>query len=214
MNTDNSKKPIIPGSEIIATLSGKNFGVRWVNLGEGHNGDYDPEDPTDENLLRMDFLNADGEEINSVCTCMPASAVQSKIEAALYSVYGVIYRSEAGIEYLSRRLVDAASYLSEDNFLIDEAVSGVTKHPRRLYLEKYNTISYADETIGFTRVQLVSPDLACMGNPKAIQRLMKKAEALGRKTHDKLYWRLENGGYYHCRCTDKAMVLLESDLDL
>jgi len=28
--------------------------VEWVNLGEGFNGDYDPSDPEDEELLRWD----------------------------------------------------------------------------------------------------------------------------------------------------------------
>lgn len=53
--------------------------VSWVNLGEGWNGDYNPENPEDENLLRFDVsVLRDGEweekEDASYCTQFPAAA--------------------------------------------------------------------------------------------------------------------------------------------
>lgn len=50
-----------------------NVGVSFEYLGEGHDGDYNPEDPNDEPLLRLDFMKIDAkgehEEIDgSGCT--------------------------------------------------------------------------------------------------------------------------------------------------
>lgn len=36
-----------------------NIGVAFADMGEGHDGDYNPEDPDDEPLLRLDFMQMD-----------------------------------------------------------------------------------------------------------------------------------------------------------
>ncbi len=53
--------------------------VRWVQLGEGGSGDWDPDDPEDEELLRFDSLwrNPNGAwedlECGSYCTRTPVN---------------------------------------------------------------------------------------------------------------------------------------------
>lgn len=60
--------------------------MEWVNLGEGKDGDYDPSDKDDVNLLRLDasekqsngeFEAPDGAEC-SLCTGIPASATRDQ----------------------------------------------------------------------------------------------------------------------------------------
>jgi len=46
--------------------------LRFVELGEGSEGDYNPDDPEDAELLRVDVL-FDGEEVDSYCTLCRAS---------------------------------------------------------------------------------------------------------------------------------------------
>jgi len=41
--------------EDVACISGDKFKVCFSNLGEGHHGDYNPNDPDDEQLLRIDI---------------------------------------------------------------------------------------------------------------------------------------------------------------
>lgn len=64
--------------------------VDWVNIGEGHCGEYNPDDPTDENLLRFDvYVNAnygiddepDWKEIDdgSYCTHVPATTPTERL---------------------------------------------------------------------------------------------------------------------------------------
>lgn len=64
--------------------------IDWVNIGEGHCGDYDPDDPEDENLLRFDaYVNANydkddepnWEEIDdaSYCTNVPATTSMKRL---------------------------------------------------------------------------------------------------------------------------------------
>jgi hypothetical protein len=50
--------------------------VEWVDLGEGWSGDYDPDDPDDDALLRFDVskvINGETEEVPdaSYCTRVP-----------------------------------------------------------------------------------------------------------------------------------------------
>lgn len=63
--------------------------VEWYNADEGWSGDYDPDDPNDENLLRFDVYRRgpDGEweevEDASYCTQMPASTCKEVLQRAL-----------------------------------------------------------------------------------------------------------------------------------
>lgn len=62
--------------------------VEWCNLGEGWCGDYNPDDPEDENLLRFDvYIKWNGEwetvEDASYCTRMPADTDTGILRKAL-----------------------------------------------------------------------------------------------------------------------------------
>jgi len=56
-----------------------------VELGEGYQGEYDPTDPDDVELLRLD-VTLDGEEIESLCTTMPVSLDPAQRRAFLQLV--------------------------------------------------------------------------------------------------------------------------------
>ncbi|MCA1064719.1 hypothetical protein QTG56_24215 (plasmid) [Rossellomorea sp. AcN35-11] len=64
-------------------LVNENVMVEWVELGEGLDGDYNPEDPTDIELLRFDVsILIDGEWVEkegaSYCTQFPAYATEKQ----------------------------------------------------------------------------------------------------------------------------------------
>ncbi len=66
--------------------------VEWVNL-----EDYDPDDPTDVNLLRFDvskLVYGEWQPVpdGSFCTRMPAHAPNHILEAALVLILGRVYR--------------------------------------------------------------------------------------------------------------------------
>lgn len=54
----------------------------FVELGEGYSGDYDPADPGDRELLRLDVLD-NGEEIESFCTALPVALTPDERQRAL-----------------------------------------------------------------------------------------------------------------------------------
>ena len=76
-----------------------NVRVVFVNLGEGYSGDYNPNDPDDEPLLRFDVYAQFGDtwasiDDGSYCTCFSARAdseLQKKaVEKILNAVYPVL----------------------------------------------------------------------------------------------------------------------------
>lgn len=65
------------------SFSKENVKVSWVRIGEGYSGDYDPDDPDDEELLRFDVdikRNGVWEEVGdaSYCTLVPVSTELNK----------------------------------------------------------------------------------------------------------------------------------------
>ena len=69
--------------------------VEWVNLGEGHCGDFDSADPEDENLLRFDVLQqTDGEwfavDDSSYCTQVPASTDEPTLAVLLAKLFSEV----------------------------------------------------------------------------------------------------------------------------
>jgi hypothetical protein len=44
----------------------ENVRIDWVNLGEGYDGDYDPTDKHDKNLLRFDVYRLNGKEWEAI----------------------------------------------------------------------------------------------------------------------------------------------------
>jgi hypothetical protein len=72
--------------------------VDWINIGEGHCEDYDPDDPEDENLLRFDvYIRAkdatqdpdswwEAVDDASYCTNMPFDAPDWMLERGLDAI--------------------------------------------------------------------------------------------------------------------------------
>ena len=72
--------------------------IDWVNLDEGYDGDYDPENPDDVNLLRFDVSKFDTRsnewtevEDGSYCTQVPANANHATLRHILTSFMNEIY---------------------------------------------------------------------------------------------------------------------------
>ena len=70
--------------------------VELVNLGEGWNGDYNPEDPDDEELLRFDvyYKNPEDKDMDwmevedaSYCTQLSADASEDILEKAVTAIF-------------------------------------------------------------------------------------------------------------------------------
>ena len=70
--------------------------IEWVNLGEGYDGDYDPENPDDVNLLRFDVskkVNGEWTEVEdgSYCTQVPSRTNHDTLRRILTSFMNEIY---------------------------------------------------------------------------------------------------------------------------
>lgn len=63
------------------------YTLEWVDLGEGFDGDYDPENPDDRPLLRAD-LYGDGEALDggSYCTQAPVTTPDYVLSALAHSL--------------------------------------------------------------------------------------------------------------------------------
>lgn len=63
----------------------KKYRVTFENIGEGYNGDYNENDPTDQPLLRFSCEKKVGRswewmEDASYCTCLPDTTSKKKLE--------------------------------------------------------------------------------------------------------------------------------------
>jgi hypothetical protein len=73
-----------------------NVQIEWVNLDEGHDGDYDPSDKHDENLLRFDVSRFDGKNWEAVadgsyCTRVASTTPQQILIEHLEHFMAEIY---------------------------------------------------------------------------------------------------------------------------
>jgi hypothetical protein len=73
-----------------------NIKIEWVDLGEGWNGDWDPDDPDDTSLLRFDvseLKNNEWIEIPdaSYCTQFPTNTPDHLKKRALHVIMNKIY---------------------------------------------------------------------------------------------------------------------------
>ncbi len=73
-----------------------NVRIDWVNIGEGFDGDYDPENPDDVNLLRFDVYRNDGVnwvevDDGSYCTQVPAKTNHATLRRILSSFMDYIH---------------------------------------------------------------------------------------------------------------------------
>ena len=98
--------------------------VAFGNIGEGWSGDYDEEDPQDENLLRLYVYMRDMQdkalpwkevEEGSVCTALPALTPGS-VRKGILAV--VLAEADASVDKeqrsISRHLMDEFSYISAE----------------------------------------------------------------------------------------------------
>lgn len=91
-----------------------NVKVCWINLGEGHCGDYDENDPEDENLLRYDVYVLDGDSWEAVddasyCTTIPAETDDDELmrllNVLMKEFYNVLhYDIYASVKKLGERM--------------------------------------------------------------------------------------------------------------
>ena len=70
--------------------------VSFCSLGEGWDGDYDPEDPEDNDLLRFDVSRWDGESMVAVddasyCTQVPTNTPQHTLVLLLDFILSQVY---------------------------------------------------------------------------------------------------------------------------
>ena len=84
--------------------------IRFVNLDEGYYGEYNPDDPGDENLLRFDVVDEHDEILESRCTNLVATATTEQQQQALILIMEAI---KGKPDELSR-VCDRMSWLSID----------------------------------------------------------------------------------------------------
>lgn len=108
----------------IESVNDSPTGFAWVELGEGYSGEYDPEDPDDTELLRLDW-NEEGVEVESLCTSMPVSTNSRDRERALEMVRAFVDDHPARSP---RSVVDLFSHM-EPSWL----TSGIPENVRQLF---------------------------------------------------------------------------------
>lgn len=83
---------------MICSLTKGNVLVEFVDLGEGWVGDYDPDDPYDESLLRFDVSLVDPSNMSyipvddaSYCTRIPVDTDVETLSTLLGIIMGEVY---------------------------------------------------------------------------------------------------------------------------
>ena len=81
-----------PDCETPLSIYDDELRVDWYQAGEGYYGDYNPENPEDDELLRFDvYRKEDGEWIEvedaSYCTCVLANTDVEKLVYPLYVIF-------------------------------------------------------------------------------------------------------------------------------
>lgn len=92
----------------LPTIIRGNVRIDWVNLHEGFDGDYDPENPDDVNLLRFDAYRHDGAdwvevEDGSYCTQIPANTNHVTLRRILRSFMDYIYDDVVSVGKAKRK---------------------------------------------------------------------------------------------------------------
>ena len=96
-----------------------NVRIDWVNLDEGFDGDYDPENPDDVNLLRFDvsmFKNGEWVEVpdGSYCTQVPAKTDKGTLSRILVSFMNEIYDDVVSVGK-AKRTCERLSWTAPDS---------------------------------------------------------------------------------------------------
>ena len=92
-----------------------NVRIDWVNLNEGNDGDYDPTDKYDENLLRFDVYRYDGKEWTAIedgsyCTQVTADTPQVTLVEHLRHFMDTIY-DDVSAHGKAKRLCEQLSWI-------------------------------------------------------------------------------------------------------
>ena len=108
--------------ETVAECCDDEVKVEWAYIGEGYNGDYNPADPSDVELLRFYVYHIDdGEWVDvedaSYCTNMPLRTDQSTIEASLLALFDRFSDALGEWPYCSvKKLGEELSWISPAEF--------------------------------------------------------------------------------------------------
>lgn len=100
----------------LPALTRGNVRIEWSNLGEGYDGEYDSENPEDDNLLRFDVSRLEGETwepINdgSYCTQVKASESHAMLTQHLKDFMDTIY-DDVSVHGRAKRLCEQLSWTS------------------------------------------------------------------------------------------------------
>lgn len=95
--------------------------VYLVDIGEGYGGDYNPDDPEDAQLLRIDVYPLDNDihemECESICTCIPKDSSPLVLRKAVHHIYRAIrgfMKNHPGDSL--KPVMEELSYLSDADF--------------------------------------------------------------------------------------------------
>lgn len=96
-----------------------NVMVEWTELGEGIDGDYNPDDPEDVELLRFDvsrLIDGEWEAIDdaSYCTQVPVSATPEQRAKGLQRIMDEVYEG-ASQGYSIKKICEHLSWISLKN---------------------------------------------------------------------------------------------------
>lgn len=91
-----------------------NVMIEWVNLNEGYDGDYDPENENDANLLRFDVSRFDGKEWQAIedgsyCTQVAAGTPHTTLVEHLVHFLDTIY-DDVSNHGKAKRLCESLSW--------------------------------------------------------------------------------------------------------
>lgn len=105
-------------AELRMTLIKGNVRIDWTNIGEGVSGDFDPEDPEDENLLRFDLYRrqnrkAGWDELESYCTNTRADTPADQLHALLEILMDQFFEPASDNQSV-RRAAQEMSWISAD----------------------------------------------------------------------------------------------------
>lgn len=107
--------------DVVMSLSNEQLRTDWYDADEGYNGDYNPDDPEDEPLLRFDvyYKNAACEweavEDASYCTCMSLNAPKSTLRRALAAIFNEYSRYDVRNDSV-KHVGEELTYMSASTF--------------------------------------------------------------------------------------------------
>lgn len=97
--------------------------VEWAELGEGKDGDYDPDDPDDVELLRFDVSRKRGNSWEAIddasyCTQIPVSATEEQRAKGLQMLMDEVYYA-ASQGYSIKKACERLSWISLESLAIE-----------------------------------------------------------------------------------------------